>query len=234
MWDSGCLTWLFDEPAPKPISTPYRRHHDQSSQTELEPQAARTEAARELPASVPVLSRRTLFFYGLGSAGEATDSALAGSLALFYNQILGLEPAYTGAVSAISSGIDAVADPLIGTISDRHRSSSLGRRPPFLFGTILPIATTLCLLFLPSGYLVPSDGSPAGVGLFVWYLVLRIILSAAGTAFHVPYLALGAELSDGYHSRSTVMAVMNLGRTFISLALTALQFLVIFPRYPKV
>jgi Na+/melibiose symporter-like transporter len=55
-------------------------------------------------------------------------------------------------------------------------------------------------------------------GLFLWLLAFTLLVRGAMTLYHVPHLALGAELSDDYTERTNIVAF----RTFFGLIGTAL------------
>ena len=46
----------------------------------------------------------------------------------------------------------------------------------------------------------------AGIPLFLWFTVFTLLFRQAMSLYHVPHLALGAELTKDYHERSIVMS----------------------------
>ena len=42
---------------------------------------------------------------------------------------------------------------------------------------------------------------------FIWLLGFAILVRASLTLYHVPHLALGAEMAEDYHQRSTLYAM---------------------------
>ena len=163
--------------------------------------AVDAEPARDVPA-VPPLSRATRLWYACGQFAEGVkNESFANFLLFYYNQVLGLSGAQAGLVILIALAFDAVTDPLVGTLSDRTRSR-LGRRHPWLFASALPLGLTFYAVFAP----------PAGLGergLFLWMLTFTVLCRAAVTLFHVPHLALGAELSDDYEERTLLVTLRN-------------------------
>lgn len=121
---------------------------------------------------------------------------------LFYNQVLGLSGTLAGLAVTISLVLDGIAEPVVGSISDRWRSK-LGRRHPFLFAAPIPLAITFFLLYAPPAGL-------SGVALFLWFTVFSTLHRQALTLYQIPHLALGAELSNDYHQRSIVMSYSTL------------------------
>lgn len=153
------------------------------------------------------LSFETKFSFGVGAIAEAAIMIAFNTWnMIFYNQVLGLSASLAGLAIAISLLLDAFADPLVGSISDRWRSK-LGRRHPFMFVAAVPLAITFFLLY------VPPSGLGA-LGLFLWFTAFATLHRQAMTLYQVPHLALGAELSDDYHERSTVMAYATLFGVF--------------------
>jgi GPH family glycoside/pentoside/hexuronide:cation symporter len=145
------------------------------------------------------LATRTKFGY---AAGQLIDGIVNNTLSvflLFYvTAVCGVSGALAGAALSVGIIVDAVMDPAIGELSDSWHSR-LGRRLPFMLIGLIPIAATFVLIFtLPSGL--------APVLLFAWLTVLSIILRVSTSLFILPYQAVGAELSDDYDERSSIMA----------------------------
>ena len=95
---------------------------------------------------------------------------------------------------------DAVTDPFIGMLSDRHRSN-LGRRHPFLWAAPIPLAVSIYAIFTPPDILIGND-----TGLFLWLAAWTILSRTFVTLFNVPHLALGAELSKRHDERSQLFS----------------------------
>jgi len=149
--------------------------------------------------------------FGVGQVAEGVKAASFNYFLLFYyTQVLGLPGTWTGLALFIATTFDALTDPLTGSLSDRLRHR-WGRRHPFMYASALPMGICFALLFAPPQALGPQ-------GLFFWLLGFTLLVRAAMTLYHVPHLALGAELSNDYSERTTIVAY----RTFFSLAGTAL------------
>lgn len=147
----------------------------------------------------PSLGMRTKLAFGVGSAAEAAVYIAFNAFnLLFYNNVLGLSGTLCGLAVSIALVFDAISDPLVGSISDRFHSR-LGRRHPFMYASVLPLALCFAAVYAP----------PSGlgqVGLFLWLCLSTTLLRTAITLFTVPHLALGAELTSDYRERSVVMA----------------------------
>jgi Na+/melibiose symporter-like transporter len=137
--------------------------------------------------------------YGVGQLAEGIkNSSFELFLFFYYNQVLGLSGSLTGLATLIALAVDAVTDPMAGSFSDgfRHR---WGRRHPFIYAAAIPLGFFFALLFRPPPGL-------HGTGLFLWLTLLAVLVRVAMTVYHVPHLALGAELSDDYRERTTIVA----------------------------
>ena len=128
---------------------------------------------------------------------KALNGAFSVFVFFYYTQVLGLPTHLTGVAVLIALIVDAITDPLIGSWSDNWRGS-MGRRHPFLYASALPLAAALIGLLNP-----PSLGE---FGLFVWLTLFAVLTRAMITLAHVPHVSLGAELSDDFHDRTTIVA----------------------------
>ncbi len=154
----------------------------------------------------PPLSAATRFSFGFGQIAEGVKTCAFGTYLLFYyNQVLGLASDLAGLAIAIALIFDAVTDPIAGSISDRWKGR-LGRRHPFLYASALPLAISFYFLFAPS-VSIAEHGQWA---LFAWMLAATVLTRAAMTLYHVPHMALGAELSEDYDERTSLVALRHL------------------------
>lgn len=139
------------------------------------------------------------FAFGVGQFAEGLKNTGFSLFILFYyNQVLGLPGTLAGAALFIALLFDAVTDPLAGSLSDNWESK-FGRRHPFMYASAVPLAIAFLGLFSP----------PGGIGewaLFAWLTVFAILTRAAMTLYHVPHLALGAEMTENYVERTRIVA----------------------------
>jgi len=153
---------------------------------------------------MPKLSLHTKLAFGIGQVAEGIQNgAFNIFLFFYYNQVLGLSGSLAGAAILIALVIDAASDPLVGSISDnlRHR---WGRRHPLMYVSAVPAGLAFYLLFDPG--LVLGHGALGQWTLFAWLTLWSVLSRQALTLYHVPHLALGAELSDHYEERTAVVA----------------------------
>ena len=156
-----------------------------------------TLAASNAPQALPTarLPRSTVFAYGLPGIGAGYMYLLIGLYVMkFSTDVLLISPLVMGLIFSASRIWDAVSDPLVGYLSDRTRSR-YGRRRTWMAASVIPIAGAFVMIFAPPTAL-------SGTGLVIWMAVAIIGWYSMMTAFYVPHLSLGAELSTNYHERS--------------------------------
>ena len=141
----------------------------------------------------------TMMAYGFGQVGEAVKSAGFNVFLLFYyNQVLQVSATGTSIALAVALIFDAITDPLAGGLSDKVRTR-WGRRHPFILFSAVPLAIMFYLLFNP----------PAGMtelGNLLWLGFFAVMVRASMTFYHIPHLALGAEMAPDYNQRSSMYA----------------------------
>jgi len=137
--------------------------------------------------------------YGSGSMVQDVIQYGLNTLLLFYLTIVcGLSGSLAGVALGIALVVDAFVDPLVGSLSDNSRSRH-GRRHPWMAASAIPIVLAFYMLFsIPAGL--------SGLALFAWTLVAVMAVRIGLSGFTVPYIALGAELSDDYAERSVIVA----------------------------
>ena len=146
---------------------------------------------------VDQLPVRLKMAWGSGALGAAVLMNSVTILILFYLvSVVRLDPGIAGTLVFISKLVDVATDPLMGMISDRAKFRS-GRRRPFLVTGAFISAVAFAMLFT-----VPDFQSQ---GVTIAYVLGVLVLYTIGyTIFNVPYLAMPAEMTDGYHERSSL------------------------------
>jgi GPH family glycoside/pentoside/hexuronide:cation symporter len=152
--------------------------------------------------------------YGTGQCVESLANVLLNTFLFFYlTNVCGLSGSLTGLALFLALGVDAIADPLIGAFSD-GLTTRYGRRLPVMTISLLPIALAMGFLFsLPQWH-------PA-TELFLYVLLLLVVLRVSLSGFIIPFMGLGAELSDDYDERSSVVAF----RTAFGIAITLIGYI---------
>ncbi len=137
--------------------------------------------------------------FGVGQFAEGLKNTGFSLFILFYyNQVLGLSGTLAGMALFIALLFDAVTDPLAGSLSDNLKSR-LGRRHPFMYASAIPLAIAFVGLFSP-----PDDLGQ--MGLFFWLTLFAVLTRGAMTLYHVPHLALGAEMTENFQERTRIVA----------------------------
>jgi GPH family glycoside/pentoside/hexuronide:cation symporter len=172
---------------------------------------------REPVAPHQPLSVRNKIFFAVGDTMDGFNTTAVATFHLFYlTAVCGLSGSLAGASVFISLMIDGFVDPLIGSLSDNWHSR-LGRRHPFLFASILPLVLTLGLTFsVPRGL--------TGFGLFLYATVVILTMRIAYSAFSLPFLAMGAELTGDYVERSRLIVYRVFFNTMANLVTTFLGY----------
>lgn len=120
----------------------------------------------------------------------------------FATDVLLIAPATIGFLLLLARLWDAVTDPAAGWLSDRTHTA-LGRRRPWFLASALPLGGSIVMLWSP-----PADLE--GSVLTLWLGAAILLFYTTYTAFRVPHIAMGAELSRGYHDRTRVFGVMQM------------------------
>jgi Na+/melibiose symporter-like transporter len=163
----------------------------------------------------------TKIAFSTGALDEAVMGAAGVATMLFYNQVLGVSAYLCGVVFLVASIVDAVSDPLVGAISDNFRSR-WGRRHPFMLIAIAPLCLGFFLLYVP-----PDAMSETFY--FWWFMGTLVLMRLGKTFFVIPHNALGAELSDDYHERTSIFGLNSVVGMIGSTALGIVVLVGFFP-----
>ena len=151
--------------------------------------------------------------FGLGGGVNAIKTDFfVWYLGAYYLTVLGLNPILTGTALLIALFVDAISDPLIGTVSDRIKSK-FGRRHLFMSFSLLPISITYYMLFVPE-----PDWSENQIFLFFWLVIFAILTRFSVTLFDIPHRALAAEIPDTYEEKADIMSMREGFQSIIALS----------------
>ncbi len=167
----------------------------------------------------PRFGHKLIYSVGQFAQSGGFETALP-FIFFYYTAVLGLRGALVGLALAVSLAFDAVVDPLVGSWSDNIQSR-LGRRLPVMLLATPFMAISMGLVFAPISGLSQT-------GLFVWLTVTCVAVRSAISFFNVPYIALGAEMSEDYVERSSVVAFRALSGIVAGVAVTILAYGVFF------
>src|SRR6516225_5060937 len=115
-----------------------------------------SEAETNHAARAGKLSLGTLAFYGAGTLVENATAPLLVLLLFYLSVLCGLSGSEAGLIAGATLVVDALCDPLVGSLSDNSRSRH-GRRHPFMLLSLAPIFVAFGLLFsVPIGLKGPA------------------------------------------------------------------------------
>ena len=137
--------------------------------------------------------------FGLGMLANQMFPAALGILMVVLVQDLGFPPLLWGIIFFLPRVFDAITDPIMGFISDNTRSK-WGRRRQWVFLGALIMGASFCLMW----QLYPENGLNYN---FTYFLLFSFVFYLGLTIFSVPYVAMGYEMSNDFHERTSVMAV---------------------------
>lgn len=167
------------------------------------------------------LPLRTKLWFGVGQIAEGLKGRVFETFLFFYyEQVLGLSASLSAAALILSVVWDAGCDPLAGSLSDSLRSR-WGRRHPLMYASAIPLGVTFFLLFRPPAALGQA-------GLFVWLAIFSVLARTCLSAYSIPHFALGAELSNDYHERTSVVAFRSWFQQVAAWSVTPLAFSLFF------
>jgi glycoside/pentoside/hexuronide:cation symporter, GPH family len=155
-----------------------------------------TATAAAAPRKVP-FSQKVAF--GLGMLANQMFPAALGIFMVVLVQDMGFPTWMWGILFFLPRAYDAVLDPIMGFISDNTRSK-WGRRRQYVFiGAIM-----LGVGFIAMWQLHRDSGLSYN---FFYFLFWSLVFFTGLTVFSIPYVAMGYEMSDDFHERTSIMAV---------------------------
>jgi GPH family glycoside/pentoside/hexuronide:cation symporter len=164
------------------------------------------------------LSVKTKLIYAAGQFGDSVPYNLFSLFFLFYlTDVVGMNPTIAGTISSCAVIWNAIANPIVGSMSDNCRSR-YGRRRPFMLVGFPMIMIAILMLFAP----VQLTGTIQAI----YYMLVALLFWTAYVVYLIPFAALGAELTDDYNERTslrsytsfiayTILTIVSSGPAFI-------------------
>ncbi len=137
--------------------------------------------------------------FGLGMLANQMFPAALGIFMVVLVQNLGFPGWMWGIIYFFPRIFDSFTDPIMGFISDNTKSK-WGRRRQYVFIGAIVMGISFAImwqLYIDSGV----DYN------FVYFMFWSFIFYLGLTIFSVPYVAMGYEMSDDFHERTSIMAV---------------------------
>ncbi len=176
------------------------------------------------PLDVRKASLTTKIFYGSGATPFGIkDAGFNYFILIYYNQVLGLDPFLAGLALAVAVLVDALSDIAVGFLSDNW-ISRLGRRHPFMYAAVLPIAVSFFYLWNPPDVITGTQ-----TALFAYLALMAVVVRSCLTFFEVPNAAMGPELTKHYDDRTGLMAFRYVFGWVGGLSITVLTYMVFLP-----
>jgi len=151
----------------------------------------------ELPNKPVPLGQKLAF--GFGMLANQMFPAAMGVFLVVLVQNLGFSPLAWGFIFFAPRVFDAITDPIMGFISDNTRSRWGRRRPYVLIGAVI-----LGISYIAMWQLHRENGLTFN---FTYFMGLSLVFYLGLTIFSVPFVAMGYEMSDNFHERTSIMAV---------------------------
>jgi len=164
-----------------------------------------------LSGATPALSKWTMLGWAAGSHGSFIMIGILSFFLLNYmTDNLGISISLAGQIIFLARMYDLITDPIMGTISDKTQTSIGRRRPYLLLGAFTCFA---CFILL---FNAPDFATTTSAAIYV--TIILLLYSTAYTIFNVPHLAMPAEMTSDYHTRTTLTSFRTL--FFITALLT--------------
>ncbi len=137
--------------------------------------------------------------FGVGMLANQMFPAVLGIFMVVLVQDLGFPGWMWGVIYFFPRVFDSITDPIMGFISDNTRSK-WGRRRQYVFlGAII-----MGISFVVMWQLYRENGVDYN---FAYFLGFSFLFYLGLTIFSVPYVAMGYEMSNDFHERTSIMAV---------------------------
>ncbi len=137
--------------------------------------------------------------FGLGMLANQMFPAALGIFMVVLVENLGMPSWMWGVLFFVPRIVDAFFDPIMGFVSDNTKSV-WGRRRQYVFiGSII-----MGIAFMIMWQLYREDSVTYN---FIFFLIWSLIFHIGLSIFSVPYVAMGYEMSDDFHERTSIMAI---------------------------
>lgn len=137
--------------------------------------------------------------FGLGMLANQMFPAALGIFMVVLVENLGMPSWMWGVLFFVPRIVDAFFDPIMGFISDNTKSV-WGRRRQYVFvGSLI-----MGIAFVIMWQLYREDSVLYN---FTFFLIWSLIFHLGLSIFSVPFVAMGYEMSDDFHERTSIMAI---------------------------
>jgi GPH family glycoside/pentoside/hexuronide:cation symporter len=137
--------------------------------------------------------------FGIGMLANQMFPAVLGIFMVVLVQDLGFPGWMWGILFFLPRVFDSITDPIMGFISDNTKSKWGRRRQYVFFGALL-----MGIAFVVMWQLYRENGVDYN---FYYFLSFSFLFYLGLTIFSVPYVAMGYEMTEDFHERTSIMAV---------------------------
>jgi GPH family glycoside/pentoside/hexuronide:cation symporter len=154
---------------------------------------------RRLPVRAAARAGKVSFTERMGyGLGDAAANFVFMTMVLFqtnfYTDVFGISAGAAALVLLVARAWDAVADPIVGLLSDRTHTR-MGKFRPWILATALPWAVLMVL-----AYTTPRGLS--GSGMIVYAFITNALLMSVYSMNNTPYAALGSVVTSDVDERT--------------------------------
>lgn len=144
------------------------------------------------------LNTRYKVFYGVGNLGYSVVSQTITNFFMFFGtSVLKISGSLVGLAIALGTIWDAIADPVVGFVSDNKKLGVLGYRNGYMFVGVVGISIVNILVWC-----VPIS-LPVFVK-FLWILIALLLNETFCSLFATPYGALCGDIVNDYNDRTII------------------------------
>ena len=158
--------------------------------------------ARKEKAPKTGLTTKHWFGYMFGDWGGCmTFTLMASIFGLYCTNVLGIDPTLMGTLTLIWTIWDAINDPMMGMIVDRH-STKRGRMKPYPLITAIPIAALTILMFVNPGF----DTQNKSIWLYVFVAAVYVLWGMTYTVSDVPFWSMPNVMTPNPKERGNLIS----------------------------
>jgi GPH family glycoside/pentoside/hexuronide:cation symporter len=140
--------------------------------------------------------------FGLGMLANQLFPAMLGIFIVILIDKLGFPGWMLSVIYFVPKLFDAITDPIMGFITDNTKSKWGRRRQYVIIGAII---TGVSFAFMWQLYATNSVNYS-----FYYFILFSLAFYLGITIFSVPFVAMGYEMSDDFHERTSIMATSQL------------------------
>ena len=140
--------------------------------------------------------------YAIAALGQGlVYSCMSSYITDYYMNVLTLNAMFVIMLMLLARVWDAINDPMMGMIIDRH-STKKGRMKPYPLITAIPIAALTILMFVNPGF----DTQNKSIWLYVFVAAVYVIWGMVYTASDVPFWSMPNVMTSNPKERGNIIS----------------------------